>query len=121
MKKYEMLLGEPVRCYRKTANGYEFRQIAYYVGSGFCVSDFASVCDKQPYELLQYDRYIPVRLWNDDYNPCEFSNLGQILLPEYSVENFNTENLKDYYKGHLDDCPWWHEIQERVKLELKKF
>lgn len=110
MKKYEMLLGEPVRCYRKTANGYDFRQIAYYVGNGFCVSDFANVCDKQLYTLLRYDRYIPTRLWN----------LGQILLPGHNVENFNTENLKDYYDGHLDYCPWWHEIQERVKSELKK-
>lgn len=107
-----MLLGEPVRCYRKTVNGYEFRQIAYYVGNGFCVSDFASVCDKLPYTLLRYDRYIPMKLWNKDY---------QILLSGHNVENFNTENLKDYYDDHLDYCPWWHEIQERVKLELKKF
>lgn len=118
-EQYKMLLGEPCRCYHKQADGsYQFNQVAYYVGSGCAVSSFTDVCDKLPYVILRFDRYIPTRLWNSDYlhelKTKSYTNLKQILLPDYEVEDFNTERLIDFYQGHLDEFWWWKEIQTKV-------
>ena len=134
MERYKMLLGEPCRCYHKNENGaYTFQRIAYYVGNGYCIIDgFTDVRDMMlkgiaPI-LLKYDRYIPTRLWNTDYQYAKERglvhkfkwNLKEILLPNFSVENFNIENLVDFYQGHLDEFWWWHDIQKELQKIIGK-
>lgn len=120
--KYKMLLGEPVRCYYKDNKGnYLFQQTAYYVGNGFCVSSFTDVCDKIPYSVLKFDRYIPIRLFDkhyDDTKPYLFKS--PIMNPDFTLEDFNTENLVDFYEGHLNEFWWWNEIQDKVKEEINR-
>ena len=74
MGKYQMLLGEPCRLYHynNITKTYEFMGVGYYIGNGYCVKDcFTDIRDNlskgvKPY-FLHYDRYIPTRLWNKDY------------------------------------------------------
>ena len=69
-----MLLGEPCRLYHynNITKTYEFMGVGYYIGNGYCVKDcFTDIRDNlskgvKPY-FLHYDRYIPTRLWNKDY------------------------------------------------------
>ena len=44
----------------------------------------------------------------------------KLNTPDYVLEDFNTENLVDYYDGHLDEFWWWHEIQKEVQNQLNK-
>ena len=122
---YKMLLGEPCRCYYKdNKGGFQFHGVGYYVGNGCAVSSFTDVCDKMPYSILRCDRYIPIRLWNSDYlhelQTRGYTNLGQILSPDFVVEDFDTDKIIDYYEGHLNEFWWWKEIRERVMQEITK-
>lgn len=126
-KKYQMLLGEPCRCYYKTDKGYNLITIGYYVGNGFCVTrNFTDIRDDlnkgiEPM-LIRYDRYIPTRLFNTDWL-YELKNLGYsrqkpINSPDYEIEDFNTDVLEDCYYGHLDEFWWWKEIQSTLRKVL---
>ena len=133
MRKYRMLLGEPCRCYYKDNKGvYNFVGIGYYVGNGYCVMhNFTDIKDMlfngDDIAVIHYDRYIPTRLWNNEYQYAKERgilhklhwNLREILLPNYKVEDFNTEMLEDFYQGHLNMFWWWHEIQNRVLKEIE--
>ncbi len=126
MAKYQMLLGEPCRLYHYNActKTYEFMGVGYYVGNGYCVRDcFTDVRDDlnkgiKPF-FLHYDRYIPTRLWNSEYQYAkergvlhqQHWNLKEILLPNFSVEDFNTGVFVDYHNDCLNEFWWWHEIQ----------
>lgn len=127
--KYKMLLGEPCRCYFKNNKGeYIYHGNAYYIGEGCCVSSFTDVCDKLPYSIMKFDRCIPMRLWNTDYQYAkergvhynQHWNLKEILLPGFGVEDFNTDVLEDYYEGHLNEFWWWKEIQTQLYNFLKE-
>lgn len=124
-KKYQMLIGEPCRCYYKHPNGsYNLVTIGYYIGSGYCVAmDFTDVRDNlnkgiEPI-LFKYDRYIPTRLFNDDWlfdlKRKGYSMQKPINSPDYDIEDFNTEVIEDWYYGHLDEFWWWKEIQKCLK------
>jgi hypothetical protein len=38
----------------------------------------------------------------------------------FKKEDFNIENIEDFYNGHLDEFWWWKEIQNKIQEELKK-
>lgn len=124
-KKYQMLIGEPCRCYYKHPNNsYHLVTIGYYIGSGYCVTmNFTDVRDNlnkgiEPI-LFKYDRYIPTRLFNDDWlydlKRKGYSRQKPINSPDYDIEDFNTEVIEDWYYGHLDEFWWWKEIQKCLK------
>ena len=129
MAKYKMLLGEPCRCYYKNDKGeYSFQGIGYYVGNGYCIrTSFTEIRDNLNKNisptLWRYDRYIPTRLWNSEYEYAKARgvlhrqhwNLKEILLPNFSVDDFNTNVLEDVYYGHLDEFWWWLEIQREIR------
>lgn len=130
-KKYKLLLGEPCRGYYKHDNGdYSFNGMCYYVGNGYCVLSITDTFDSLQRGgaviLQKYDRYIPCRLWNKTYGQYidvkgrrVFDDV-KLNTPDYVLEDFNTENLVDYYDGHLDEFWWWHEIRKAVQVELEK-
>lgn len=130
-KKYQLLLGEPCRGYYKYDNGdYSFNGLCYYVGNGYCVFSITDTFDRLQRGgaviLQKYDRYIPCRLWNKTYGQYidvkgkrVFDDV-KLNTPDYVLEDFNTENLVDYYDGHLDEFWWWHEIQKEVQNQLNK-
>ena len=125
-KKYQILIGEPCRCYFKSGKGeYNYMGNGYYVGKGYCVTkSFTDVRDDlnngiRPH-LIKYDRYIPMRLWNEGYgtnyewNGKRMVDNNRLHTPDYALEDFNTDVLEDWYYGHLDEFWWWKEIQKDV-------
>lgn len=133
MGKYQMLLGEPCRLYHynNITKTYDFMGVGYYIGNGYCVKDcFTDIRDNlskgvKPY-FLHYDRYIPTRLWNKDYQYAkergvlhkQHWNLKEILLPNFSVEDFNTNVFVDYHNECLNEFWWWHEIQNILMKDI---
>ena len=131
--RYKMLLGEPCRLYHYNhhTNDYEFIGIGYYIGNGFCVRDnFTDIRDNLTKGItpcfLHYDRYIPTRLWNTEYQYAKEKgvlhkfhwNLKEILLPDFGVEDFNTDAIVDYNNDSLNEFWWWHEIQQILLNEI---
>lgn len=122
---YKMLLGEPCRCYFKNDKGeYQYVMNAYYVGRGYCVRSFSDVAERLLYQVLKFDRYIPIRLYNKEYlyelQNKGYTNQKPINNPDFELNDFNTNDLIDFYEGHLDEFWWWKEIQDKVREELSK-
>lgn len=124
--RYQMLLGEPCRCYHKNTitNEYEYVGNGYYIGNGLCVIHcFTDIRDDLNKGIvptfIQYDRYIPTRLFNTDWwfelKKNGYTNQKPINSPDFVIEDFNTDAIVDYYRGHLDEFWWWHEIQKLAK------
>ena len=44
-----------------------------------------------------------------------YTNQKPINSPDFVIEDFNTDAIVDYYRGHLDEFWWWHEIQKLAK------
>jgi hypothetical protein len=129
MEKYKMLLGTPVKCYYKNSKGgYDYMQTGYYVGNGYCVGSFTDVFDGlnngiRPY-LLKFDNYIPLELLNKNYGgfttaffPHKRNIMDRNFFKDmtHKREEFDVENIEDFYTGHLDEFWWWHEIQIEIQ------
>ena len=134
MSKYKMLLCTPVKCYYNNGKGeYVYNQTAYYVGNGYCVSSITNTVDGlkegvPPY-LIKFDRCIPLELINKNYGrfktilyPYKHNIIDTNFFYDaiFKKEDFNIENIEDFYNGHLDEFWWWQEIQNKIQEELKK-
>lgn len=132
MEKIKILLGSPVKCYHKKNNGeYSYMGLAYYVGNGYCVDSFTDTFDNlkkgiNP-DLLKYDRYMPLDLLNRNYGkmktilyPYKHNTIDDNFFNDAILkrEDFNIENIEDFYSGHLDEFWWWNEIQNQIKKEM---
>lgn len=129
--KYKMLLGEPCRLYTFNVNTKEYIYCGngYYIGNGCCVNDLTDIRDRflrdiEPV-ILHYDRYIPMRLWNKDYQYAKESGVlyktqwvfKEILSPDYELNDFNTNNLIDYENVSLNEFWWWNRLRSMVYNE----